>query len=98
MLPWARAKTFASFPDDLRFPPWRIYRASYTISRFRKRFFRMAQQKLVVGNWKLNGSLAANEALLGAIGPVAGVDVAVCVPFPYLAQAASRLRGLALGA
>jgi triosephosphate isomerase len=55
-------------------------------------------QKLVVGNWKLNGSLAANEALLGAIGAVAGVDVAVCVPFPYLAQAASRLRGPALGA
>ncbi|MDR1228737.1 MAG: triose-phosphate isomerase [Azoarcus sp.] len=55
-------------------------------------------QKLVVGNWKLNGSLAANEALFGAIGAVAGVDAAVCVPFPYLAQAASSLRGLALGA
>ncbi|MDR3214525.1 MAG: triose-phosphate isomerase [Azoarcus sp.] len=55
-------------------------------------------QKRVVGNWKLNGSLAANEALLGALGAVAGVDVAVCVPFPYLAQAAARLRGVALGA
>ena len=55
-------------------------------------------QKLVAGNWKLNGSLAANEALLGACGALAGVDTAVCVPFPYLAQAASRLGGMALGA
>jgi triosephosphate isomerase len=55
-------------------------------------------QKLVVGNWKLNGGLAANEALIGACGALAGVDVAVCVPFPYLAQAASLLDGVALGA
>ena len=55
-------------------------------------------QKLVVGNWKLNGSLSSNEALLGACCAQAGVDVAVCVPFPYLAQAASRLDGIALGA
>ncbi|MDR0702486.1 MAG: triose-phosphate isomerase [Azoarcus sp.] len=55
-------------------------------------------QKLVVGNWKLNGGLAANEAFFGAAGALAGVDAAVCVPFPYLAQAAARLRGLALGA
>ncbi|GHU12038.1 triosephosphate isomerase [Betaproteobacteria bacterium] len=48
-------------------------------------------KRLVVGNWKLNGSLAANEALLGAIGPVAGVEVVVCVPFPYLAQAANAV-------
>jgi triosephosphate isomerase len=55
-------------------------------------------QKLVVGNWKLNGSLAANEALIGACSALAGVDMAVCVPFPYLAQAASLLAGVALGA
>ncbi|MDR2031620.1 MAG: triose-phosphate isomerase [Azoarcus sp.] len=55
-------------------------------------------RKLVVGNWKLHGGLAANEALLGAIAAVAGADVAVCVPFPYLAQAGARLRGVALGA
>jgi triosephosphate isomerase len=55
-------------------------------------------QKLVVGNWKLNGSLAANEALTGALGAQAGVDMAVCVPFPYLAQVASLLNGMALGA
>jgi len=55
-------------------------------------------QKLVVGNWKLNGSLASNEALLGACCALAGVDMAVCVPFPYLAQVASCLNGMALGA
>ncbi|MCL2876893.1 MAG: triose-phosphate isomerase [Betaproteobacteria bacterium] len=55
-------------------------------------------KKLVVGNWKLNGSLAANEVLLGGCGTLAGVEMAVCVPFPYLAQAASLLDGMALGA
>jgi triosephosphate isomerase len=51
----------------------------------------------VVGNWKLNGSLAANEALLKALlreipqqHPVA---CAVCVPSPYLAQASGLLKG-----
>ena len=46
--------------------------------------------KLIAGNWKMNGGLAANEVLLQAI--LAGMpdqmtcDVAVCVPAPYLAQ------------
>lgn len=47
--------------------------------------------KLVVGNWKMNGGLAANAALLVglAAGWKARVDrqLAVCVPYPYLAQA-----------
>lgn len=61
--------------------------------------------KLVVGNWKLHGSLAGNEALLGALlaSPVLtapGVAAAVCVPFPYLAQCQLLLAGqsLAFGA
>ncbi len=46
-------------------------------------------KKLIAGNWKMNGGLAANEALMGALraglsGPAC--DVAVCVPAPYLAQ------------
>lgn len=55
--------------------------------------------RLVAGNWKMHGSLAANAALLDAL-VAAGVECAVCVPFPYLAQAAERLRGtrIALGA
>ncbi len=42
----------------------------------------------VIGNWKMNGSMAGNAALLDAISAqaVPGVNVAVCVPFPYLTQ------------
>jgi triosephosphate isomerase (TIM) len=46
-------------------------------------------KKLIAGNWKMNGSLAANQALLEAIMADAGTpgcDVAVCVPAPYLDQ------------
>ncbi|MGE4451187.1 triose-phosphate isomerase [Castellaniella sp.] len=53
--------------------------------------------RLVMGNWKMHGSLAANAALLD--GLVAGAaragaaQLAVCVPFPYLAQARDVLAG-----
>lgn len=60
------------------------------------------RRKFVAGNWKMNGSLAGNEALLAAVaaGAPSGVDCAVCVPFPYLAQAQKVLLGtnVALGA
>jgi len=60
----------------------------------------MARVRLVAGNWKMHGTLAANRALLDAlvagIPGLKGVECAVCVPFPYLAQAADRLRGSAL--
>jgi triosephosphate isomerase len=43
------------------------------------------------------GALAQNEALLNAVAAgmtqMRGVDCAVCVPFPYLAQAQQLLRG-----
>lgn len=47
-------------------------------------------KKLIAGNWKMNGSLEANAALLEALAkglanPPA-CDVAICVPAPYLAQ------------
>ena len=54
------------------------------------------RRKLVVGNWKLHGSLAFNAALLGDLlaAPVAShCDVAVCAPFPYLAQLGQLLAG-----
>jgi triosephosphate isomerase len=52
--------------------------------------------KLIVGNWKMNGSRAANAALLDGIA--AGLDgakasVAVCVPAPYLQQCEDALKG-----
>ena len=44
----------------------------------------------VVGNWKMNGSLAANQALLDALipalKPLGHARFAVCAPYPYLAQ------------
>ncbi len=52
--------------------------------------------KLVVGNWKMYGSLAANLTLLTRLkeaAPALACEMAVCVPFPYLAQAKSVLGG-----
>jgi triosephosphate isomerase len=59
--------------------------------------------KLIAGNWKMNGDLAANDALVRAV--IAGLGdakctVAVCVPAPYLAQLQMLRHGspLELGA
>jgi triosephosphate isomerase len=52
------------------------------------------RRKLIAGNWKMNGSLAANTILLAAIKAEIGqpdCDVAVCVPAPYLAQCQAEL-------
>jgi triosephosphate isomerase len=55
------------------------------------------RSKLVAGNWKLHGNLAANEALLGSLArsiPAGGpAACAVCVPYPYLAQVQGLLKG-----
>ena len=57
---------------------------------------------LIVGNWKMNGSLAANHDLLLAINlglSSATCLAAVCVPAPYLAQAQMAVTGsLLIGA
>jgi triosephosphate isomerase len=63
----------------------------------------MKTRKLIAGNWKMNGSLAANEGLVGALLRDIGqpsCDVVVCVPAPYLAQVRELVHGsaLALGA
>lgn len=53
--------------------------------------------KLVAGNWKANGSVASNQALLELVRAGAarlrGVDCAVCVPYPYLSQTQHALTG-----
>jgi triosephosphate isomerase len=52
------------------------------------------RRKLIAGNWKMNGSLAANHILLTGIKAELGqpaCNVAVCVPAPYLAQCQSEL-------
>jgi triosephosphate isomerase len=61
------------------------------------------RQPLVVGNWKMQGSLASVEALLGDLvsaTPVAEVEVAVCPTYVHLAQAVGlcRLSSVAVGA
>ena len=60
-------------------------------------------KKLIAGNWKMNGSLDANAALVAALLQDAqawACDVAVCAPSPYLAQLQTLLQGsrLDLGA
>ena len=53
--------------------------------------------KFVAGNWKMNGNLATNRALLdelvGAVGRIPGMKSAVCPPYPYLAQVQQVLSG-----
>jgi triosephosphate isomerase len=52
--------------------------------------------KLVVGNWKMNGSRAANASLLSGIAAgLEGVSAAcaVCVPAPYLQQCQELMAG-----
>ena len=57
------------------------------------------RRKLIAGNWKMNGSIAANAALLTAIKAELrepACDVAVCAPAPYLAQCQTELSGSAI--
>jgi triosephosphate isomerase len=51
------------------------------------------RRKLVVGNWKMHGSRAANAELLAQVLAARpfGCDVAVCPPFVYLADTAIAL-------
>ena len=51
------------------------------------------RKTLVVGNWKMHGSRPANAELLAGIlaSRPFTADVAVCVPFPYLFEAAATL-------
>jgi triosephosphate isomerase len=60
------------------------------------------RRSLVIGNWKMNGSLASVESL--AKGIIAGLgsndaDIAVCAPYVYLPCVAAIVKDtpLALG-
>ncbi len=64
------------------------------------------KQKLIAGNWKMNGGLAANEALVhgvqqGLAQALGGkhAEVAVCVPAAYLSQVQQLVKesGIDLG-
>jgi triosephosphate isomerase len=53
------------------------------------------RRKLVVGNWKMNGSRPANAELLAALLAARPyrADVAVCVPFVFVNETAATLAG-----
>lgn len=57
------------------------------------------RRKLVVGNWKMHGSHAANAELLQGVLAARpfGADAAVCVPFPYLSEVAVALATSGVG-
>lgn len=63
------------------------------------------RKPILIANWKMNGSLHANQALLvrmlAKLRPFRkAIDVAICPPFPYLFQVRDLLgyTGLSLGA
>jgi triosephosphate isomerase len=57
----------------------------------------MIIRKLIAGNWKMHGSLAAlTEIEIIAAGVPNGVDVAICPPFTLIAPAVGR--GVSIGA
>ena len=53
--------------------------------------------KFVAGNWKMNGNLAANRALLDSLVEllvrIPALKSAVCPPYPYLAQVQQVFSG-----
>ena len=54
------------------------------------------KKKLIAGNWKMNGGLAANASLLQAVldgSQSMNCQAAVCVPAAYLAQVQALLAG-----
>jgi len=59
------------------------------------------RRKLIAGNWKMNGSLAALAELDGIAAAAAAhpaVDVAVAVPATLIAPAVARVPALSIGA
>jgi len=59
------------------------------------------RKKMVAGNWKMHGNLSENEQLLKAIIPnlseLCNVQLAVCVPFPYLSSVQNMLQSTNIG-
>ncbi|MGR9013231.1 MAG: triose-phosphate isomerase [Gammaproteobacteria bacterium] len=61
------------------------------------------RRSLVMGNWKMNGTLASAEVLVNGIIDGLGensADIAICVPYVYLPKVSELVRdtSLALGA
>ncbi len=61
----------------------------------------MARRKLIAGNWKMNGNLAALaelDAIAAAAAHHTAIEVVICPPFTLIAPAAARAPMLLLGA
>ena len=59
------------------------------------------RRKLIAGNWKMNGSMAALaelDAIAAAAAAVPGVNVAIAVPATLIASATERVPALTIGA
>ncbi|VAX05976.1 Triosephosphate isomerase [hydrothermal vent metagenome] len=58
------------------------------------------RQVLIAGNWKMNGSRSSIRELLegvkAGVGEVKSAELAVCAPFPYLADVQDQLSGSAI--
>lgn len=58
------------------------------------------RRKLVVGNLKMHGSLVENKQLFehfaNKLNALHHVDIAICVPYPYLFQAQSLLKNTSI--
>jgi triosephosphate isomerase len=60
----------------------------------------MALRKLIAGNWKMNGNLAALselDAITAAATSNSSVDVAICPPATLIAPAKARSSGVLIG-
>jgi len=59
------------------------------------------RKPIVLGNWKMNGSLAANQALveqiIAGMEGLSSVEIGVCPPFVYLPQVHVAVTGSELG-
>jgi len=55
------------------------------------------RQVLIAGNWKMNGSRSSIRELLDGVkagaGEVRSAELAVCAPFPYLADVQEQMNG-----
>ncbi|MCP5089700.1 MAG: triose-phosphate isomerase [Gammaproteobacteria bacterium] len=58
------------------------------------------RERLVAGNWKMNGSNAANQELVSGIiagvPPGGGFRLLLCPPYPYLATVCAQVQGSAV--
>ncbi len=58
------------------------------------------RQVLIAGNWKMNGSRSSIRELLDGVkagaGEVRSAELAVCAPFPYLADVQEQLSGTSI--